>query len=72
MPARQPTPTHRADTHSPQQSDGIYGVPRVTAELRQDGQRINHKRAARAMQAIQQAGCGCAGCTAPRSRTRPP
>ncbi|MFE9610945.1 IS3 family transposase [Streptomyces sp. NPDC006012] len=24
--------------------DGTYGVPRITAELRDDGERINHKR----------------------------
>lgn len=33
-------------------SDGTHGVPRITAELREDGERINHKRVARVMQAI--------------------
>ncbi|WP_367620986.1 IS3 family transposase [Streptomyces olivoreticuli] len=28
-------------------SDGTYGVPRVTAELREDGECVNHKRIAR-------------------------
>ncbi|CAM5570737.1 IS3 family transposase ISTesp3 [Streptomyces alboniger] len=37
-------------------SDGTYGVPRITAELREDGERINHKRVARVMQAIGIAG----------------
>ncbi|MHA5054844.1 IS3 family transposase [Streptomyces sp. SD15] len=37
-------------------SDGTYGVPRVTAELREDGERINHQRVARLMQAIGLAG----------------
>lgn len=37
-------------------SDGTYGVPRITAELREDGERINHKRVARLMQAIGLAG----------------
>nr|WP_181384039.1 IS3 family transposase [Streptomyces sp. NWU339] len=30
-------------------SDGTYGVPRITAELREDGERVNHKRIARVM-----------------------
>jgi transposase InsO family protein len=30
-------------------SDGTYGVPRVTAELREAGVRVNHKRVARIM-----------------------
>ena len=29
--------------------DGTYGAPRVTAELHDDGQRINHKKVARVM-----------------------
>jgi transposase InsO family protein len=29
--------------------DGTYGVPRVTAELRDHGERVNHKRVARVM-----------------------
>lgn len=30
-------------------SDGTYGVPRVTAELREAGKRVNHKRVERVM-----------------------
>ncbi|MFF4978332.1 IS3 family transposase [Streptomyces sp. NPDC001083] len=37
-------------------SDGTYGVPRITAELREDGEVANHKRVARVMQAIGLAG----------------
>jgi transposase InsO family protein len=33
-------------------SDGTYGVPRVTAELREGGDRVNHKRVARVMRGI--------------------
>ncbi|WP_211831473.1 MULTISPECIES: IS3 family transposase [Streptomyces violaceusniger group] len=32
-----------------QESDGTYGAPRVTAELRDGGERINHQRVARVM-----------------------
>ncbi|RAJ31258.1 transposase InsO family protein [Kitasatospora sp. SolWspMP-SS2h] len=32
-------------------SDGTYGVPRITAELRDGGHRVNHKRIARLMKA---------------------
>lgn len=35
-----------------QDSDGTYGVPRVTAELRDEGIRINHKLVARIMRTI--------------------
>ncbi len=38
------------------ESDGAYGVPRITAELREAGERINHKRIARVMR-----GAGLAG-----------
>lgn len=38
------------------ESDGTYGVPRITAELRHDGERINHKRIARVMRSIGLAG----------------
>ncbi|MEU0676973.1 IS3 family transposase [Streptomyces sp. NPDC006172] len=31
------------------ESDGTYGVPRSTAELREAGERVNHKRIARVM-----------------------
>ncbi|WP_329416849.1 IS3 family transposase [Streptomyces sp. NBC_00704] len=37
-------------------SDGTYGVPRITAELREAGERVNHKRIARVMR-----GAGLAG-----------
>ncbi|MFB7853465.1 IS3 family transposase [Streptomyces sp. NPDC056053] len=37
-------------------SDGTYGVPRITAELREDGERVNHKRVARVMRTIGLAG----------------
>jgi transposase InsO family protein len=39
-----------------QGSDDTYGVPRITAELREEGQRINHKRVARLMRTIGLAG----------------
>ncbi|WP_316783302.1 IS3 family transposase [Streptomyces sasae] len=32
-----------------QESDGTYGVPRVTAELKDSGRRVNHKRVERVM-----------------------
>ncbi|MFF4526579.1 IS3 family transposase [Streptomyces bluensis] len=38
------------------ESDGTYGVPRITAGLRDDGERINHKRIARVMRSIGLAG----------------
>ncbi|RRR82652.1 IS3 family transposase [Streptomyces sp. RP5T] len=38
------------------ESDGTYGVPRITAELRDEGERINHKRIARVMRSIGLAG----------------
>ncbi|MFF9403905.1 IS3 family transposase [Streptomyces sp. NPDC014744] len=38
------------------ESDGTYGVPRVTAELREGGERVNHKRVARVMRSISLAG----------------
>jgi transposase InsO family protein len=38
------------------ESDGTYGVPRITAELREDGERVNHKRIARLMRAAGLAG----------------
>ncbi|TWV53557.1 IS3 family transposase [Streptomyces misionensis] len=37
------------------ESDGTYGVPRITAELRGDGERVHHKRT-RAMRSINLAG----------------
>ncbi|WP_435812655.1 IS3 family transposase [Streptomyces mirabilis] len=37
-------------------SDGTYGVPRITAELRDDGEHINHKRVARVIRSIGLAG----------------
>jgi transposase InsO family protein len=38
------------------ESDGTYGVPRITAERREAGERVNHKRIARVMR-----GAGLAG-----------
>ncbi|WP_248844144.1 IS3 family transposase, partial [Streptomyces hirsutus] len=38
------------------ESDGTYGVPRITAELREAGERVNHKRIARVMRSINLAG----------------
>ncbi|GAB1334335.1 IS3 family transposase [Streptomyces sp. E-15] len=38
------------------ESGGTYGVPRITAELRGDGERVNHKRIARVMRSINLAG----------------
>ncbi|WP_329536770.1 IS3 family transposase (plasmid) [Streptomyces sp. NBC_01450] len=35
------------DIHA--ESDGTYGAPRVTAKLRDEGERVNHKRVARVM-----------------------
>ncbi|CAL9370157.1 IS3 family transposase ISRhosp5 [Streptomyces sp. enrichment culture] len=37
-------------------SDGTYGVPRITAGLRETGEVVNHKRVARIMQTIGPAG----------------
>lgn len=37
-------------------SDGTYGVPRITAELRENGETVNHKRVARVMKTIGLAG----------------
>ncbi|WP_309049224.1 IS3 family transposase [Streptomyces sp.] len=34
------------------ESSGTYGVPRITAELRERGERINHKRIVRVMRSI--------------------
>ncbi|WP_106982656.1 IS3 family transposase [Streptomyces megasporus] len=38
------------------ESDGTYGVPRIAAELREAGERVNHKRIARVMRCINLAG----------------
>jgi transposase InsO family protein len=38
------------------ESDGTYGVPRITAELRDGGERVNHKRVARVMRSAGLAG----------------
>jgi transposase InsO family protein len=37
-------------------SDGTYGVPRITAELRENGEVVNHKRVARVMKTVGLAG----------------
>jgi transposase-like protein len=37
-------------------SDGTYGVPRITAELRENGEVVNHKRVAQVMRTIGLAG----------------
>ncbi|MGX8904682.1 IS3 family transposase [Streptomyces netropsis] len=37
-------------------SDGTYGIPRITAELRDEGEWVNHKRVARVMRKIGLAG----------------
>lgn len=39
-----------------QDSDGTYGVPRITAELRETGESVNHKRVARIMRQVGLAG----------------
>jgi transposase InsO family protein len=39
-----------------QESDGTYGVPRITAELREAGECVNHKRVARVMRQVGLAG----------------
>ncbi|MFK0238658.1 IS3 family transposase [Streptomyces vinaceus] len=38
------------------ESDGTYGVPRITAELRDQSERVNHKRVARVMRQVGLAG----------------
>ncbi|SEE73128.1 Transposase InsO and inactivated derivatives [Streptomyces sp. 2231.1] len=52
--ARQAAETELADRirEVHQDSDGTYGAPRVTAELRDEGILINHKRVARIMRTI--------------------
>ena len=54
-------------------SAGTYGVPRITAELRETGHVVNHKRVARVMRQIGLAwpGCDSAAGTAPPSATPP-
>ncbi|MFE3900461.1 IS3 family transposase [Streptomyces sp. NPDC059153] len=58
-----------------QDSPGLgrhYGAPRITAELREYGERVNHKKTARAMRQVGLPVCGSGAGTAPPSRTRPP
>lgn len=59
--------------------DGTYGVPRITAELRDPdsrhggdpgGKPVNHKRVARVMRGIGLAGLRLRAAPGPRSRTR--
>ncbi|WP_371666706.1 IS3 family transposase [Streptomyces sp. NBC_00289] len=50
-------PARGLDTHVHRDSDATYGVPRVTAELRDGGgQAVTHERVARVMRAIGLAG----------------
>jgi hypothetical protein len=51
-------------------SAGTYGVPRITAELRDAGERVNHKRVARVMRSIGLAGLRLR--PAPQDRGRRP
>ncbi|MGV9936262.1 IS3 family transposase [Streptomyces olivaceoviridis] len=52
-------------------SDGTCGVPRITAELREDGEVVNDKRVARVMQASGRQVPACAGGIARPFRTPP-
>ncbi|MFG2566307.1 transposase [Streptomyces sp. NPDC048567] len=53
------------------ESDGTYGAPRITAELREaSGEAVNHKRVARIVRASGTEGSGCAGGTARPSPIR--
>jgi hypothetical protein len=53
------------------ESDDTYGVPRITADLRDAGNVVDHKRVARVERGIVMPGCTCAASTAPPSRTAP-
>ncbi|WP_435253646.1 IS3 family transposase [Streptomyces sp. 1222.5] len=55
-PAPGRCPTRRRIRAVHQESDGTYGVPRITAELHDDGERVNHKKVARVMRSIGLAG----------------
>ncbi|MFE5861656.1 IS3 family transposase [Streptomyces virginiae] len=52
-------------------SDGTYGVPRITAELRDEGEGVNHKRVARVMRSINLSGMRLRAGTAPPRRILP-
>ncbi|MFI1839100.1 IS3 family transposase [Streptomyces olivaceoviridis] len=52
-------------------SDGTCGVPRITAELREDGEVVNGKRVARVMQASGRPVPACPGGIARPFRTPP-
>lgn len=52
------------------ESDGTYGVPRITTELRETGERVNHKRIARVMRSISLEGVRLRRDTAPPTRNR--
>jgi hypothetical protein len=50
-----------------QESDSTYGSPLSSAELREEGRPVNHKRVERLMRRGGIVGCTCARRSAPRS-----